>query len=138
VSALVTVTRQRRFDGLPTSASIIEQDEIDYVEVDVPDGASSAVFELAWLQNWARYPTNDLDLVLFNPAGNVIVSGATANSPERVEIANPAAGRWTAAIVGFTIHGNNGHGTDRHDDAPQKDVYTFRAEADGKRLRPVR
>ena len=64
VSAVVTITRERNFDGLPTTAAIIEQDEIDFVEVDVPAGASAAVFELAWKQNWARYPTNDLDHVL--------------------------------------------------------------------------
>jgi hypothetical protein len=137
VSAMVTITRQRKFDGLPTSVSIIEQDETEYVEVDVPAGTATAVFELAWLQNWARYPTNDLDLVLVDPAGNVIFDGATVDSPERVVIGNPAAGRWTAAIIGFTIHDNGAFAKGR-DDGPQKDVYTFRAEADGRRLRPVK
>ena len=139
VSATVTITRQRRFDGLPTTASIIEQDEIDFVEVDVPAGAGEAVFELAWKQNWARYPTNDLDLVLINPAGIANVSGATLASPERVAIANPAPGRWTAAIIGFTVHGTRGHEHGPHGpkEGPQKDVYTFRAEADGKRLKKV-
>jgi hypothetical protein len=138
VSALVTITRQRKLDGLPTSISLIEQDETDLVEIDVPAGAAKAIFELAWAQNWARYPTNDLDLVLVDPSGKVIQSGATANSPERVEIAAPMAGRWTAMVIGFTIHGHRG--LDRHDgdDGPQKDLYTFRAEADGKRLRAVR
>ncbi len=138
VSALVTVTRQRRFDGLPTSASIIEQDEIDFVEVDVPGGTGKAVFELSWLQNWARYPTNDLELLLLDPAGDVIDLGATANSPERVEIADPTPGRWTAAIVGFTIFGHRGHERHAGDDGPRKDVYTFRAEADGRRLKAVK
>jgi subtilisin family serine protease len=137
VSARLTVTRERRLDGLPTRISLIEQDEIDYVEVDVPNGTSLAVFELSWLQNWARYPTNDLDLVLITPAGQVIVTGATANSPERVEITHPPAGRWTAAIIGLTIFGNRGH--HNHDETgPEKDVYSFRAEADGKRLKEVR
>jgi hypothetical protein len=40
----------------------------------VPAGTQQAVFELSWLQNWARYPTNDLDLVLVSPAGTVIQS----------------------------------------------------------------
>ncbi len=138
VSATVTVIRHRRFDGPPTSAGIIEQDEVDFVEVDVPAGAGKAVFELAWSQNWARYPTNDLELVLLDPAGNVIDIGATANSPERVEIVKPIAGRWTASIVGFTIHGHRGHERHAGDDGPRKDVYTFRAEADGKRLKEAR
>jgi subtilisin family serine protease len=138
VSARLNVTRHRRFDGLPTSFSIIEQDEIDFVEVYVPAGTGKAIFELAWLQNWARYPTNDLDLVLFDPSGNQIVTGATANSPERVEIDNPEPGRWEAAIIGFTIHENRGHDDREGGEGSRKDVYTFRAEADGKRLTEVR
>jgi hypothetical protein len=133
ISATVTIKRERRFDGFPTTVSTIEQDEIDFVEVDVPAGARQAVFELAWQQNWARYPTNDLDLVLIDPSGKIDDSGATANSPERVTIDKPAPGRWTAAIVGFTIH-DTGH-RDRRRDGPQKDAYTFRAEADGRRLK---
>jgi hypothetical protein len=131
VSATVTITRTQTFDGLPTAIAIIEQDETDFVEVDVPAGAAKAVFELAWSQNWARYPTNDLDLVLIDPTGKVNESGSTSSSPERVEISNPVAGRWRAAITGFVVHGIlNNRG-------PQKDIYTFRAEADGKRLKKV-
>jgi subtilisin family serine protease len=132
VSATVTITRKQKFEGFPTTLSTIEQDEIDFVEVDVPAGTETAVFELAWKQNWSRYPTNDLDLVLTDPAGKVNDSGASGNSPERVEIANPMPGRWRAAIIGFTIHPTD----DRRRRDP-KDIYTFRAEADGKRLRKV-
>jgi hypothetical protein len=137
VSATVTITRQRKFDGVPTTAAIIHQDEIDYVYVDVPANATQAVFELAWKQNWARYPTNDLDLVLIDPAGHINYDGASLNSPERVEIAKPTPGRWTAAIIGFTIHGTRGHERHGRHDGPEKDFYTFRAEADGKRLKPA-
>lgn len=132
VSATVTVTRRQKLDGFPTTLSTIEQDEIDFVEVDVPAGADQAVFELAWKQNWSRYPTNDLDLVLIDPANKVNESGATLSSPERVEIAHPLPGRWRAAIIGFTIHDTDDRS--RHD---AKDIYTFRAEADGRRLRKV-
>lgn len=132
VSATVTITRTQKFDGFPTTIAVLEQDETDFVEVDVPSGAAKAVFELAWRQNWARYPTNDLDLVLIDPMGNVNDTGATSDSPERVEIANPLPGRWRAAIIGFEIHAV-------HDNrGPEKDIYTFRAEADGKRLEKAR
>jgi hypothetical protein len=137
VSATVTITRERKFDGFPTTVAIIEQDEIDFVEVDVPAGASKAVFELAWKQNWARYPTNDLDLEMIDPARNVHTDESLQrlNSPERVEIDNPMPGRWTARIIGVTIHDSRGR--DRHRRDKQKEIYTFRAEADGRRLRQV-
>jgi hypothetical protein len=141
VSAQVTITKVLKFDGLPTAIGTIEQDETDFVEVEVPSGAAKGIFEVSWQQNWARYPTNDIDMVLINPLGAVNTSGATANSPERVEITNPMPGRWRVAIIGFTIHGDtdddrHGHGG-WHDRRPPKDVYFFRAEADGRRLRKV-
>jgi hypothetical protein len=135
VSATVTITRVQRFDGFPTAVGALEQDETDFVEVDMPAGAARAIFEVAWLQNWARYPTNDLDLVLIDPLGQVNVAGATASSPERVEIANPMAGRWRAAIVGFTIHGDPDDDSKWNDHRRAMDVYSLRVEADGKRLR---
>jgi hypothetical protein len=137
VSARVTIERTRRFDGLPTTVGIIEQDETRFVEVDVPAGAADAVFEVSWLQSWARYPTNDIDMILIDPLGNEVVDGATANSPERVTIANPAPGRWTAAITGFAVHGTRGH-EDHLGHSPRKDIYAFRAAADGRRLRARR
>ena len=135
VSATVTITRTQKSDGRPTTIATIKEDEIDFVEVDVPAGASKAVFELAWKQNWARYPTNDLDLEMIDPAGNVHTDQSLQglNSPERVEIADPMPGRWTARIIGVTIHDSRGR--DRHRRDKQKDIYTFRAEADGKRLK---
>jgi subtilisin family serine protease len=128
ISARLTVTRQRRSDGPPTASGPIQQDEVRYVEVDVPV-AARAVFEVGWQQNWGRYPTNDLDMVLIDPAGNPNFAGATVDSPERVEIANPTPGRWTVAIIGFTVWALAEDGT-----AP-KDVFSFHAEADGQRLK---
>ncbi len=133
ISARVTVTRERSIE-LPSALSIIEQDEVEMFEFDVPAASTEAVFELAWKQNWSRFPTNDLDMVLINPAGTVSNAGATISSPERVQIANPMSGRWTVAVVGFTVHGNFGHVGDDEDD-PRRDLFTLRAEADGKRLR---
>ena len=98
----------------------------------MPAGAGEAVFELAWRQNWARYPTNDLDLVLIDPVGNVNDSGATstARSGSRSPTRCPAGGGRRSSGSKSTAVGDN-HG-------PEKDIYTFRAEADGKRLEKVR
>jgi hypothetical protein len=143
VSGTVTITRRRKFDGLPTTVGSVGEKEVDFVEVEVPPGAGNSarvlVFELAWKQNWARYPTNDLDLVVFDPAGKRYTDESLQglNSPERIEIKGPLVvpGRWTAAITGVTIHSTRHH--DRRQDRPPKEIYTFRAEADGKRLKPA-
>ena len=36
------------------------------------------------------------------------------------------------------FHGNRGHGLVPDGDGPQSDVYTFTAQADGKRLKEAR
>jgi hypothetical protein len=51
-----------------------------------------------------------------------------------VRIAIPASGRWTVAVVGFTVHGNFGHIGDEEPEQ-RRDIFTLRAEADGRRLR---
>jgi hypothetical protein len=139
VSATVTITRTRKFDGLPTTVGSVAEKEVDIIEVDVPAGTANVVFELAWKQNWARYPTNDLDLVVFDPAGKRYTDESLQglNSPERIEIKGPLVvpGRWRAAITGVEIHSTRRHDR-RHDRAP-KEIYTFRAEADGRRLKPA-
>lgn len=155
ISATVTLTRVRRPDGRSTLTRSIEQDEEVLIEVNVPAGTTQAVFETSWRQNWGRYPTNDLDMVLIDPLGGVNVAGATSASPERVTIATPISGTWTAVIVGFTIHDDRGdddsggehghgddrHGHDRHDDDHHKearDTFSFRALADGVRLKALK
>ena len=136
VSAQVVIERHRQLPTLPSTVGLVRQDDVLTYTVNVPAGKANAVFELAWLQNWGRYPTNDLDMLVIDPAGNVIVDaegnppGATLNSPERVEVATPAAGAWTVVVSGFTVqsHANR---------PPQQngDVFTLTATADGRRLK---
>jgi hypothetical protein len=97
---------------------------------------TQGVIELFWLQNWGRYPTNDLDMLVIDPAGHLAVGadgnplGASLDSPERAVLANPAPGKWTVLVSGFTIwpQGHSGH-------HPGKDIYTLTATADGHRLK---
>ena len=73
--------------------------------VDIPPGTTRATFELGWTQNWARFPTNDLDLFLCAP-GYVLYrdfSGATINSPEKIVVPNPQEGTWHAVVIGFSV-----------------------------------
>jgi hypothetical protein len=154
ISADVTIERVRAPQGRPSAVGRIgEGDEVVY-EVAIPAGAALAVFETSWLATWARYPTNDLDMVLINPSGKVNVTGAGSNSPERVEISKPAAGTWTVVIQGFAVHPpgsdedddreaaeaenenrpHGGQGDDDHDRAA-KERYALRVTVDGRRLR---
>lgn len=138
ISATVTIDRERNVGVFPSAVGSIEQDEVVPFDVDVPSGAANLVFEAAWLQNWSRYPTNDLDLILIAPDGSEIDDGATLNSPERVSIANPMPGRWTAILVGFTIHRHDGEPEDPSKEHGRKDAFALTATADGVRLKARR
>jgi hypothetical protein len=74
----------------------------------VPPGATSLSVRLAWEGDWGMYPSNDLDLVLIPPSGPVNEAGVTANSPERVAVANPVPGQWIAVVDGYSIATKNG------------------------------
>ncbi len=63
-----------------------------------------AQFSLYWQQNWAYFPTHDLDLVLVDPNGEVWLDGATLASPEMIRIENPMVGEWTLIVDGFQLH----------------------------------
>ena len=162
ISGKVTIARERSLPTLPSAIGRIRQDDVIPYAIDVPAGAAESVIELFWLQNWGRVPTNDLDMVILDPAGHVLADadgnplGSTTDSPERVVIAHPVAGRYTVLVNGFLIwpqgssghgegsgnsgRGNSGHGDgDRdHDPRPGKDTFTLTATADGHRLRVVK
>jgi hypothetical protein len=130
ISAHVAIERTVSPLAAPTATDRIAQDDLIPIPVDIPAGVSQAVFELFWQQNWGRYPTNDLDMLLFRPDGTLYVvggvpPGATLNSPERVVVPNPQAGRWVVVVDGFTVWDTNRgprSGTDR---------YVLRVSADG-------
>jgi hypothetical protein len=126
ISADLVIERRKR-ELKPESAEgrISEGQTIDY-QVNVPAGKSNAVFELFWDNDWAAYPTNDLDMIVCPPGvpqgPGCNYSGSSLDSPERVVVQNPAPGPWTVYIVGFTLH-------------TRRDTFKLRATADGERLR---
>lgn len=104
VGARVTI---RRFDNNePKEArQQIIAGSLVLVPVEIPPGTTRAVLELGWQHNWARFPTNDLDMFLCAP-GFVFFPdfrGATLNSPERIVLTSPAVGTWYVMVLGFGV-----------------------------------
>lgn len=129
VSCKVIITRNNVPLALPTKSGLIQQGQDTAVKVNVPTGVANLSFRLSWLREWGAYPVDDLDLILEDPNGNQIFTGATLNAPEKVSIANPTAGVWTAHIQGFAINSIF--------ELFNSDIWTLRATADGVRLAPV-
>jgi hypothetical protein len=121
VAASVTLTASNV--GTPVfsrSRKIAEGDQHSYT-LNVPSGWTSLHAELTWDNDWSHYPTNDLDLILIDPNGNVNIDGATLNGREIADIPSPTPGQWTVVVDGFDIFGKLlDDGSER---GPQTDVY---------------
>ena len=100
-----------RVDIWTTSELLPEQsaqDQIDNGEshvytFDVPPATVSLETRLAWKNMNGNYPIADLDVILTPPTGPVVNSCNTGRTPELCVVTNPAAGKWTARVVGFSI-----------------------------------
>ncbi|HVO10323.1 MAG TPA: S8 family serine peptidase [Vicinamibacteria bacterium] len=138
ISADLVIQRTRSPQGRPTAFGTVAEGEVKTIEFDVPSGTADLTVEAFWDKDWASYPTDDLDLYLFDPDGNLVVDatgappGATLDSPERTEVTSPPAGTWTALVAGFTVH-DDGHGRPGH--KCRRPNFLLRAKADGVRLR---
>lgn len=134
ISGDLVITRHRSWPAKVTAEARVAQGDEVPVRFSVAAGTKELVCELFWNQDWGRYPTNDLDVVLVSPdtAAAPNYDGATLASPERVVIANPAAGEWTAVVQAFAIRGAAPGGR------PAKDQFTLRVTADGKRVKALK
>jgi serine protease AprX len=122
ISADVTVFfTERSLPGVTTGGEIEEGDQVE-IPIRVPPGTKNAQFRLEWREDWGKYPTNDLDMILIPPSGPPNLQGATLNNPETVSIDKPRAGRWTVRIHGFELF-------------TRLDRYELRIELDGKLVR---
>lgn len=103
ISADVMVTSLRNPPPSQSAGDDIQGGDNVFYIVDIPSGVSVAKFQLRWNADWSAYPTNDLDMYLFDPLGAVNSAGATLNSPERATINSPMPGKWTILIQGFAV-----------------------------------
>jgi hypothetical protein len=102
-----------------TSQGKIGNGQTIAIPVAVPPGVGVAEFRLGWREDWGSFPTNDIDLILVSPTGAVNADAATLSNPETASINKPAAGTWTAYILGYEV----ASGTDK---------WEFRVALDGK------
>jgi subtilisin family serine protease len=96
-----------------SDSGVIQQDEmLVYGLYELPAGTTSVTVELTWENNWAKYPSSDLDLLIwwydgaeFHFAG---YAAATLNIPERITISEPTmVGIWIQ-IYGYAIYTSPG------------------------------
>ncbi|MGW6791521.1 S8 family serine peptidase [Streptomyces chartreusis] len=67
--------------------------------VDVPAGATSLDVSIGNVSDAAA----DLDLVVYDAAGTEVGSSADGDSEESVSVANPAAGKYSVQVVGYSV-----------------------------------
>jgi len=66
---------------------------------------STATFDLHWVRDWSRFPTSDIDMVIFSPEEEIVaMDGATLNAPERATIDSPTQGLWFVLVYGFELY----------------------------------
>jgi len=129
VSTDIHVTSRR--EPLPkTSASgTIRTGDSLIFPIDVPAGVSEARFELRWDADWGHYPTNDLDMHLFDPSGNEFLGpagnqpGATLSDPEHITVSKAKPGKWMLQVLGFAV-------------PTKKDNFELSVTLDGKTITP--
>jgi hypothetical protein len=89
----------------PAFEGELNKGEAFVIPVEIPEGTSTATFDLAWNRTWAKYPTSNIDLLVFGPDFNLAsLDGATLNAPERAVVADPVAGTWQVLILGSEMY----------------------------------
>jgi subtilisin family serine protease len=115
VAVDVAIASVKGANDKATATGQIATGDTATIVVNVPAGVDQAVFTTRWRNNWSRYPTSDLDMILIDPAGTIYFDGATLNSPESVVFPlvpavtgdpsrpKPAAGTWLVLVDGFEV-----------------------------------
>ena len=108
VSFKMRITRQQdrtREAEKPIAQGTINMGDVITIPVEIPADTSKATFDLVWNRDWLKFPTSDMDLLVFNP-GQELASqdGVTWNAPERVVISDPAPGTWRVQVEAREIY----------------------------------
>jgi subtilisin family serine protease len=107
VSFKIRITREDFSKPLrrPIAAKTIHMNDAFWIPVYIPKGVKTATFDLHWNMDWSRFPTSDIDMVIFSPKGKFVsFDGATLNAPERATIHSPKKGLWFVLVQGFEVY----------------------------------
>lgn len=104
VSASFTASAVKKSNPIFRSAGKVSEGDLISIPFNMPSGVAEAAFELGWMRDWSRYPTNDIDMIVVDPDGNLNFDGATSAGLERTVIKDPKAGNWQILVNGFTIY----------------------------------
>jgi hypothetical protein len=108
VSFNMHITRQQdrtREADKPIAQGTINLGDVITIPVEIAAGTSKATFDLRWNRDWLKFPTSDMDLLVFNPDQELASQdGVTWNAPERVVIADPAPGTWRVQVAAREIY----------------------------------
>jgi subtilisin family serine protease len=92
----------------PIATKTIHMDDAFLIPVDIPEGVTTATFDLHWDRDWSQFPTSDIDMFIISPDGEngelVSLDGATLNAPERATIHSPKEGLWFVLVHGFEVY----------------------------------
>jgi len=69
-----------------------------YYTFDVQTGITNLNLSLNWTDS-----SNDLDLLLFNPNGDLTGESTTLDIPEVISVDNPSTGNWTVVIQAYEL-----------------------------------
>jgi hypothetical protein len=127
VSASLTLTATPKPSAVFSKFAKISEGDLQTIPFTMPSGVNVATFELDWDNDWSHYPTNDLDLILVDPDGNMDFDGATMNGLESAVVKHPKPGNWTILVDGFDIFGKLAD--DGSESGPQTDTYHVRVFA---------
>ncbi len=84
-------------EALKSTGSVSTDEVVDFA-ITIPAGTKLARFSL--YDEHTSKPS-DLDLEIYNPGGTLVGSSGGGTSAEEVNLTNPAAGVYTARVVGF-------------------------------------
>jgi len=107
VSFKMRITRENfkpPLQGLIAEADINMGDTF-VIPVEIPENTDLATFDLTFRRNWTKFPTSNIDMLLFDPEFNLAtLNGASLNAPERSVISEPMAGTWYVYIYGTEMY----------------------------------